>query len=137
MQNAKCKMQNCGRGKNCQRLHFPSRKGNELKLKAPSIIKCKYYILLCRRTVIRFNTKLHRIFSEQSDPKFCILHSAFCIFRYCPKNGRHEYFMSAEWLQLLTDTESCDDCTISFDVVLLKVCEKVSSLTNHHVKAAT
>ena len=45
--------------------------------------------------------------------------------------------MSAEKVQLLTDTESGDDATVSFDIVLLKICKKVSSLTYHHKKTAT
>ena len=39
--------------------------------------------------------------------------------------------------KLLTDTESCDNGTISLDVNLLEVAEKASSLTDHHQKAAS
>ena len=40
-------------------------------------------------------------------------------------------------LQLFSDTEFVDDSTVTVDVFLLEVAEKVSSLTNHFEKTAT
>ena len=37
----------------------------------------------------------------------------------------------------MSDTEFCNDCTITFDVGFHKVVEKVSSFTNHFEKAAS
>ena len=37
---------------------------------------------------------------------------------------------------LLTDAELFDDCTVSFNIVFLKVSEKVSSVTYHLEKTA-
>ena len=38
---------------------------------------------------------------------------------------------------LLTKTKLCDQCTVSFDVVLLQILEKSSSLTDHLQKASS
>ena len=39
-------------------------------------------------------------------------------------------------LKLFTKTEFLYDCTVAFDILLLEVVEKVSSLTNHFVHTA-
>lgn len=38
---------------------------------------------------------------------------------------------------LLSETELCNHCTVSFDIVLLEVCKEVSSVTDHFEKAAS
>ena len=38
---------------------------------------------------------------------------------------------------LLTDTESCDNRTVSLNIYLFEVTEKASSLTDHHQKTAS
>ena len=37
---------------------------------------------------------------------------------------------------LLTDTESCNDRTISFNVLLLEVCQKIAAMTDHFEQSA-
>ena len=66
-------------------------------------------------------------------------HRAQKIVGYDIKNGRslldgHFFDLRTE---LFSEVQSLDDCTIAFDVCLLKVCKKVSSVTNHFKKTAT
>ena len=49
----------------------------------------------------------------------------------------HDMRMQQPTGALLTKTELCNDSTVSFDIVLLKICKKVSSVTDHFEKSAS
>ena len=47
------------------------------------------------------------------------------------------FTVPAEKAQLFTKSESCNDRTVSFDILLLEICKQVSSVTDHFEKAAS
>lgn len=80
----------------------------------------------------RFHLPLkHRI----NAPSDFILYALYaCRKKQFKASGKKPLALSAK---LFTKTELMNDCTVSFDIDFLKVCEEVTSVTYHFKKASS